>query len=457
MKKHKATSAPKLAAALKSIRNLLERFRGNLEGITSHDGTAEYLIMRDGLAFSFGGPEAGLYRDCRDKMLDVHGRDSQTRQLGQAAVEKLLKDALFKCLRPVRGNEPVPWKTFKRRVDVEVRNVKKQLSKAPTTWSVTLNVGGFSDRAMPLSFGGVTFVAGSASLGEEITSAAPDLAPKRRIAKRKLEAFAAARSNELEELKNRFAREVWARTEIEAGDDDAARDLALAKITTVVDVLNYFAFRFRPQPRFTPRAYVGPTGPASNVFWVAIDPSRPYLVGRPESHNYSPVVAFELGTTRSRLVGADRAHAMLQRTPTEYEDRLITALSWAGRGIVEPRRDISIICFSISLESLLKRRADRGNISERLRLRTAHLIGGTKQSRSAVISQIGRLYDIRSAFVHAGTAETISDDDVHVMRNLAILALDAVFSRKPFESMQTSAELDAWFDDCLLQVAKDSA
>lgn len=139
-----------------------------------------------------------------------------------------------------------------------------------------------------------------------------------------------------------------------------------------------------------------------------------------------------------------------RRARSDLEERVVNALAWAGRATVEPRRDQAFLLYAISLESLLTKPGARAGVTDRLRLRVAHLIGREPATRQRVMALMSTLYDIRSALVHSGDSGALADIDLRTISELVERALTGILTDDRFTAMRDVREFDRWFDAQLL-------
>jgi hypothetical protein len=149
-------------------------------------------------------------------------------------------------------------------------------------------------------------------------------------------------------------------------------------------------------------------------------------------------------------MGLSRAHELLTtKSPSDLSRRLLTALAWAGRAAAEPRADQAYLDHAIALESLLGSES-RGGLTDRLRLRLAHLIGGTSGARREAHAIMGKLYFRRSMIVHQGDDEGLTEIERKRIRMFARCALTVVLTHRPFIKMTRVSEFEQWLDERLL-------
>lgn len=151
--------------------------------------------------------------------------------------------------------------------------------------------------------------------------------------------------------------------------------------------------------------------------------------------------------------GFGRISKMLESDkPEKLEDRILRATQWAGRAFVDSRREESFLLMAIALESLLLANQSNENITYKVALRCAHLIGKADlEARQRLVRDIKDLYSRRSMIVHSGKIE-VSDAELGLLRHYLSAALFVVLNKEPFCSMKEENELEMWFEDRLLEV-----
>lgn len=110
----------------------------------------------------------------------------------------------------------------------------------------------------------------------------------------------------------------------------------------------------------------------------------------------------------------------------------------------------------MAMEAALTRDDARGGVTERLRLRVAQVIGGSRSQRSSSYAQMAGFYRLRSRIVHAGNAETLTDTDMKEATRITRLVLERLLTAAPFRRMSTEQELEQWFEQQLLAGGKRS-
>ena len=126
---------------------------------------------------------------------------------------------------------------------------------------------------------------------------------------------------------------------------------------------------------------------------------------------------------------------------------MLNGLAWAGRAVVEHRREQAFLLYTIALEALLTNAKRRAGITNRLQIRLAHLIAREPEQRKRIAERVSELYATRSAIVHAGDWRELTDLDTAHLRELVEYALTAMLLHPPYVAMKTVTEFERWLDD----------
>ena len=123
---------------------------------------------------------------------------------------------------------------------------------------------------------------------------------------------------------------------------------------------------------------------------------------------------------------------------------MLASFRWAGRATVELRREQSFLLFAIALESAVLPLKTNQELSFRLAVRTARLLGKTAAEREEMQKAVRDLYGLRSKIVHSGSYE-VTDEDLGQLRTLTKRALIRLLQRKS-AWQEKPKTLDDWFD-----------
>lgn len=449
-----AKAAKELEKAITLVRNLIEHLRQSFGATSERTGERhDFIFLSQWGELALSGDDAGKYRECRDVMLGIHGANSSRRAISRRTVEKLLTDTLLRVLLPVRSGHADPRPKFSRRMERELRRLRRGLASPLRRWKLVVQVAGLLRPALPLELGRVRFVRGTKARGKELAANIHDYEPTRaRFSQKRLQTINADRAKSRAKVAQMFSEHALALAEVAASDYAAAKQLGLVEIRQVVDVLNFFAplFEF---PRGIHRAYVAPEHRGARLQWLVYDPDGSHSAHNDEFADEWPISKLRLGSRQARQLGLVRVNDLLaNETRTDLEDRIVTAIAWAGRARVEHRPEHRFLLYAIALEALLAKPNARSGVTERLRLRVAFLVHRKATSRKTLAATMSRLYDLRSSLVHAGTAEELADRDVDIIEHIVELAIVSILTKSPFKEMKNAIDFDRWFDDQLLGV-----
>jgi hypothetical protein len=438
---------------MRVTRNFIERmYAVSQRPIAREEGKS--WIHYEGRRFaslSFNDADHDRYRECIDKLLDAVGARPEDRTISPDAVESMLHRALIRSLCPPPADRERTRVRFERRLRRELRDLRSKITTPLREWEVVVQVHGLGPHGLPFRFGGVDLEPGRVELGERLARRIVAFEPKRRTAKETIAAEERGRTKSRSELSEAFSTHAAALVRVRAVDGRAAKRIGMARIRRTIDVLNFF-FPFFDSFGRTRRAYVAPSGPNTSYVWGAFSVEGEELrwSGLWPARELR-AAGFALDSERATECGASRADALLASAdPTDFEQRIVNAIAWAGRATVEGRRDQAFLSYAIALESLLTKPGARIGVSDRLRLRVAHLIGRTRKARLRILGLMEKIYDLRSALVHAGDSGALTKSDLETIKIIVERALAVVLRDQRFTSMRGSREFDEWCESQLL-------
>jgi hypothetical protein len=454
-----AGDRPDVEKALKPVRDLMERLRAP----SRDDGDASIdddVVLFTGLSggLHLTGKLARLYRQCIDALDAVHGKNPSARLVSRTRNEELLRDAIFRTFRRPMSGENETRRMFERRLDKELASLRRALLAPSEGWVVTVRVGGLRREVLPFTLGTVEFKEGNHDTAGELASILKNIDLRREPRRLPHSVAVENRSREKArtELTTMFSADATASLVVQAGDIDAARRIGVFRVRQTVDIINFFA-SFLDEPRERQgRAFVAPDGPRTDSIWVVHQVAGDRMKWRPPWRRDTPVVAFDIASARAKEYGLTRAHDILRREDrTDLEQRLVTALSWAGRAKVEFRQEQACVLYAIALESLLTTSRGWGGVADRIRYRAAHLLQGTQRTRRHVVERVSRLYELRNAIVHAGNATDLDEPDLRKMEDVVNQVLTAMLLHEPYVKMPDARAFESWLEAQLLGGAHD--
>jgi Apea-like HEPN len=325
---------------------------------------------------------------------------------------------------------------FDVRLDNDVREFRKKLTSSLPQWRVCLPVFGLENSNLPYKIGKVTFCIFSGELREEYDN------------------YIDTDGYE-EEFNAQLRDKTVAIVEVEALDNDTIIELALRELRFTLGCINFFANLLQPPSLEAYISYSEDVGPSFYV--VSIAPAQSlWNVRFPKvTHKFD---FRKVDSIHAQTKGFKRIKDLFARkSRSDLEERLLSAVNWAGRAVVESRREERFLLYAIALESLLLKSNDT-ELSYRLRIRVAQLIGGdiSLNERKSIVRDVRNLYNVRSKIVHSGHYE-VTLSDINLMQHISTNCILRVLMDDPFSTMQSLDQLEQWFEDKTLELNTDSA
>ena len=450
-----ALSKASVDKALARVRDLIERLRATASdapapGTTGFEpGTVVFARASLG-GLQLAPTEGRMLRECEHALTELHAGARDLRLLSREAVSDLLRETMLRALRPARETAATESRAvFERRMRRELNALRKAIIATPQQWTVTVPVDQLVSESLPAVFGGVTFDACTEGTANAVARGLSDFEPRRKV---KLER-AQAQQRIHERARARIAKgflghDAIASVVVGAVDTGAAERIGLHRIRRAVDIINFFEPRFRERSLDKGRAYVLPDAPRRRPPVVVRAVEGEAFHSRAPWPEDDPVTMIAPDSPRGVEIGLARASSLVTlERPTDLDDRIVSALAWAGRANVEHRPEQAFLLLAIALEALLTNPQSRTGVSERLRLRTAHLIGTRPAQRKRIAEDVRNLYATRSAIVHGGDWRALTESDLKKLEHLVRYALTAVLTHPPYMAMRSVAELERWLDD----------
>jgi Apea-like HEPN len=370
--------------------------------------------------------------------------------ISRSAIEGRVQRAILLATDPARTSKD----EYSVRRDRAVAEVGLILHAPPVVWEVVFTVHGIG-AGLPLTVAGIEF-----ALVDEQTLARWQA----RVGAVVLASPAGQSTNEAslkfvaEHLKNDFGGRVVALVSVDAVDQGAAQQRASRKLRLTLDVLNFYADIFH-NPGLHTRAFLpGEVGQVIEPILLMQAGQKSFALHSEVRGPIEPLSLANLVGEHAQKLGVPRILALLDRPRrNEIEEQLVAAFQWAGRATVEPRSELAFMLYVIALDTLLSGgKGESGAAAFRLRLRCAHLLGGTITQRQEILKNISELYAARSKLVHSGFA-TLTPAEQGLARNYAKGAIIRFLTEEPFASFTSRAQCDSWFDSQLLGSGADGA
>jgi hypothetical protein len=392
--------------------------RGHLGGMSLTGDTAR----------AYGVAATALWKAVREKEI-----------LSKGSIDAAFQIAILQACDAAAQNAATP---FNRRLDDAIKELKARLTAPALKWDVHIPVRGLDPAGLPVRLASVAFRTASSAVirswkGRSFSIIDGTAEPPDRKA--------AFKKRTTEHFDKEFLGRTFASISVEAIDETAAVTRARRTLRAALDVVNFYADLLYPPGL---RAFVYALGERDSIRATTLIFQEDQRFGMPGSREgpWKPFVLRDLRSKRARRLGAPKIFRWLgSRKRDGFEQRVLTALQWAGRATADDRREEAFLLYLIALESLiLGEKADR-ELGYRLKIRCAHLLGRTPAHRAAIAQRLSGLYGIRSKIVHAGQTE-VTDEDLSAARSLAKNALIAVLRSRVRPTPKTSQALEDWFE-----------
>jgi len=165
-------------------------------------------------------------------------------------------------------------------------------------------------------------------------------------------------------------------------------------------------------------------------------------------HRRIPLTGSDLTAVVGGPLGS-RLSSMLAAEDNEFNRRVLLGYQFAGAACVDHHPERSFIMLAIALESAILGKDTKSELTYQLGVRVAHLIGNGLNGRKQVARTVNELYDRRSRIVHTGQ-HGVSRKETALLLLYCTAALAMLAVAPSFRNFTTSAELEGWFRDRIL-------
>jgi hypothetical protein len=396
---------------------------------------AGLVLSKEGFgSLLFNPMEAAEYRDVVSALMKTYASDQL---LSRRAVEAELRDAIFSAF----GGPQAKKDGFKSRLVTALGKLDSGLTRDPTSYSVFVPVAGASLDGLPFTFGKIRLVRFNDSQLRKFRSATRAHKIGEAELRRRLTVISQLRS-----------RELWdqpcAVVQVKARDSNAAYEIARREAQDALDALNFFADLTAYQHG---RLYLPGVRDSRPIVTPVLAETGSWTLPHTRA---GPIAFYDFDKLRQATELAPvvrRVHRIARSEGIhEVEDVLLTAVRWAGRAAIEVRKEHEFLLYAIALESAVLPGGNTEQLSYRLRLRVAHLLGRRPEKRKDLVRQVRDLYKIRSKIVHSGWYQ-VSEEDLDRMRRTCKLVLLRLLTHKSIGQLKSLAELEAWFEARVLR------
>lgn len=378
------------------------------------------------------GEEARQYKNCLNLLISrVSDEEVSANSIG-----KLLQNAILYSLDIEEKRRDI---TFDERFDESINDLTKSLNMPKWTFDIYYPLSGLSIEGLPIKIGDIEICLFDENCLNDFHKI---VFPKD--------------NSDINELQKQSQWEWFnysenlgkpiAKLEIVAFDSDAALSLAKKKIIYIIDIINFFGSMVDYQSGYI-------SLPGENVTTtidipIICNKENPYvttnrkIVGPPTLFSLK---ALEENENR-KAFGFSEVLFLLSKDKNEVEEGLLTAIQWAGKALVNEKREMAFLMFAISLDSLLIPEEYTNSIGKKMGKRISNLIGMNEKRKSEIINEWAKLYSVRSRIVHEGCFE-VTDKDLQSIRYYSVVCILHFLKDKIIASFTNMDELIQWLEN----------
>lgn len=361
----------------------------------------------------------------------------QSELLSEKAVVELFNSAILETLDM---NSHRPNLTFEQRLDTAIENFKHALHNGFQEFWIYYPIFGLAESGLPFLMGNVEFGLFGEGYADEVYLSLEKQSTERGkiFVQKVLDDF-----NKMKLWGKPFSKVISG-----AYDPKAAQRNALREIRACIDILNFYSDLIPDTKGFI---YMPGEADCYQIIIPSIDTrEKPkWTISYETAGPIIPVsIELLLKSEANEGLGFSRLRDLVSKPRSEYEDRLLTAVRWAGKATVltyQDRMEDAFLHYMIALETIIVPEKE-SEINYQLSIRMAHLMASTATYRKDVAREVRVLYGVRSAIAHSGSFE-IKNTDLATIRRLTKNCLVHLLRDEPFSQMKTIDELRNWFED----------
>lgn len=360
-------------------------------------------------------------------------KDADLDVISGKEIEKLFQRAILKSIDLENRHPDLDFDScIKNSID-ELENL---LKATPKIFILYYPIEGLEKSGLPYTFGKIEFKVFDESDFSLFKNAILDFEGNEKEKKIRKDAL---KDFEEKGLINKIVAKIRVNVvDYEAGINQAKKELALT-----IDVLNFFSDLIPYHEGFI---YLPGKAHSQVILVPLIEDSK-----KPSFHfNYrsvGPLMPVNINklieTYAKNNNGLAIASKLLSANRNEFQDRLLSALRWAGSATSEIDNEKSFLGYAISLETLILQEGNDENISYKIRTRIAQLLSENYIYCCKIERHIKDLYKIRSSIVHNGEYQ-VADGDLSLIRYYSKNCIVKLLVNEEFKDI-SQEEFLRWF------------
>jgi hypothetical protein len=365
---------------------------------------------------------ASFISDLYDLEEDIYNLVVKRGLISKKGAEDLLHKAVHSAVF-VKDDVIEPEK-FEQSLKDALRTLGRELDATPGEWPYLIRVAGLAPNCLPAKVGKVQFQI----MGEEQIKALEENLADQRLRK---------------ELRDTYLGNIGAKLLSKAVDREAALDQAIREVRRTLDTINFFANSSHPP--FQGVHFVWEGNGCAELFVGFTNQKISYVHGRTKG----PRIAINLEKIRESIQFSRVSDILTNDQRNEVQERVLSALEWAGRASMQDRSDQALLFYAISLENLLLGTKTNTELTHRLSVYGAYLLGINFKDRKKIYDRLKSLYKLRSNIVHNGFA-AVSEIDLATIHHYAKSAIWKVLTEDGFSKIRTEEGLNEYFSSLAL-------
>ncbi len=371
--------------------------------------------------------ETKEYREVLNSMIN----DMDSEIISPKAIEKLFQQTILKSLDLGSKQSSIP---LEKRIKDSLKCLEESLNETPQNIILYYPIEGLADEGLPFKFGKIEF----RIFNNE------DRVIFRKTIKNNW-SDGSSKTFLLDCVKRlRVNNKIVARLEVNAIDNDAAFIMGEKELSLSIDVLNFYSDLLPYHKGFI---YLPGESQQKNIEVPIIrDDTKPgvwfkyHLVGPLMNLSIIKLVRED----KKKNLGLIKISNKIAGKHNYLEERIISAMKWAGSATIEQDKEKSFLEYAISLETIILLEQNRSELNHRLGTRVAQLLSQDIDECIKIKNDIDRLYGIRSEIVHDGRYQ-VNDFELGLIRIYAKRSILRLLTDVEFDSMDKDNILD-WFN-----------
>lgn len=365
------------------------------------------------------------------KILNSIIKDLNSEIISPKTIEKLFQQAILKSLDLCLKQSSIP---LEKRIKDSLKCLEESLNETPQNIILYYPVEGLADEGLPFKFGKIEFRIFN---NEDNTLFTKTIKNNWSDGSSKIFLLDCVK-------KSKVNNKIVARLEVNAIDNDAAFIMGKKELSLSIDILNFYSDLLPYHKGFI---YLpGESQQKSIEVPILIDDTKPGVCFK--YHIVGPLMNLSIikliREDKKKNLGLTKISNIIAGKHNYLEERIISAMKWAGSATIEQDKEKSFLEYAISLETIILLEKNRSELTHRLGTRVAQLLSKDIDECLRIKNDIDRLYGIRSEIVHDGRYQ-VNDYELALIRYYAKSSILCLLTDLQFDSMDKDNLLD-WYD-----------